>query len=250
MEEENTTTDAFHVGHLSLKLPPFMEDDPEAWFGLVEAQFELRSVTGDSKKFYHTVSVLQGEPQKQIKDILKLPRTTPDKYDQLKARLLDTYGMNDLDRSAQVMAWPPMAEDERPSVYINGLLSKMADIPTNHPFFRATVLSKLPGDLTELLRATSACDDIKTMIKDADRIWQGGYNKRKSANAINALRMQQNSNKGYKSKTYSRLADMPNSNGLCPWHQRFGNQARFCRDPCNFSIQPEKNGMKQDKNRI
>ena len=77
MEEENNTTDAFHVGHLSLKLPPFMEDDPEAWFGLVEAQFELRSVTGDSKKFYHTISVLQGEPQKQIKDILKLPIGQP-----------------------------------------------------------------------------------------------------------------------------------------------------------------------------
>ena len=126
------TTSTFHVGNVALKLPPFMEDDPEAWFGLIEAQFELRGITTDSTKFYHAVSVLQGNPQKQVKDILKLPRSITDRYSRLKERLTESYGMNEIDRAAQIMAWPIVDNDEKPSVYINGFLSMMADIPMDH----------------------------------------------------------------------------------------------------------------------
>ncbi len=142
------TASTFHVGNVALKLPPFMEDDPEAWFGLIEAQFELRGITTDSTKFYHAVSGLQGNPQKQVKDILKLPRSITDRYSRLKERLTESYGMNKIDRAAQIMTWPIMDNDEKP-VYINGLLSMMADIPTDHVFFRATILGKLPPQLTD-----------------------------------------------------------------------------------------------------
>ncbi len=121
-EETEAMVTLFHMGNIGLKLLTFMEDDPEAWFSLIDGQFDLRGVKADSTKFYHAVSALQGEPQRQVKDILKLPKQTPDRYEQLKQCLVDSYSLDKIDRAAQIMVWPPMAKDNRPSIYINGLL--------------------------------------------------------------------------------------------------------------------------------
>ncbi len=42
---------SFHVGNIGLKLPAFMEDDPVAWFSLIDGQFDLRGIKADSTKF-------------------------------------------------------------------------------------------------------------------------------------------------------------------------------------------------------
>ncbi len=231
MSKEDDVAKAFHIGNVSLKLPPFIEDDPEAWFALIEAQFELRYILSDSTKFYHAVSVLQGEPQRQIKDILKLPKETENKYEQLKARLIQSYGMHELDRAAKVMSWPSMSLDEKPSIYINTLLAMMADITTDHPFVRSTVLSKLPVELTEILRATCDCNDIRTIAKVSDQIWNGSRISTNRGTSIQAIKgqMQKTASKG-------KFESFPNVNGMCPWHHMYGNKARTCRDPCSFIV--------------
>ncbi len=175
LEDEKTEAMAtsFHMGNIGLKLPAFIEVDPVAWFSLIDGQFDLRGIKADSTKFYQAVSALQGEPHKQVKDILKLPKQTPDRYEQLKQHLVDSYSLDKIDRAAQIMAWPPMAEDDRPSVYINSLLSMLGDISPDYPFFRATVLGKMPARLSELLRATDDCTDVRDMANEADKIWAG-----------------------------------------------------------------------------
>ncbi len=49
----------------------------------------------------------------------------------------------------------------------------LADITADHPFFRATILSKLPVKLTEILRVTCDCKDVRTIAKVADQVWNG-----------------------------------------------------------------------------
>ncbi len=235
MSKDENKADAFHVGNVTLKLPPFIEDDPEAWFALIEAQFELRYILADSTKFYHAISVLQGEAQRQVKDILKLPKETEDKYNRLKARLIESYGMHELDRAAKVMNWPEMSPDEKPSVYINSLLAMLADITDDHPFFRATVLSKLPVELTEILRATCDCKDVRTIAKVADQIWNGSRIGANRKTLVQAFKGQ--SQKGKIGNSKGRFDDFPNVNGLCPWHHMYGTKAKACREPCCFNSQ-------------
>ncbi len=228
-QENETGANAFHVGHIALKLPAFMEDDPVSWFNLIEAQFELRYIAGDSTKFYHAVSVLQGEPMRQIKDILNLPKTTPDRYDQLKARLIETYGLEDIDRAEQLIEWPPMSEDERPSVFINGILSMLGNIPKDHAIVRALILSKFPPAIKAMLRSTSNCTNLKEMSREADRIWKGDRARRLSEKTVMTV------------KPVKSRGDL--KNGLCYWHFKFGSKARRCQEFCKWNSRKATKGM-------
>ena len=168
------------------------------WFSLIEAQFEIRGISTDIMKFYHAISVLQGEQQKQVKDILKLPKETPDKYEQLKDRLIGSYGLHDLDRAAQILALNNMAEDERPSIYINNMLALLGEIKADHPLFIMTVLNKLPMELAKILRATSKSDNVRELAKEADKIWQGTQHKRQHDQFINEVKYQSQNKRGAK----------------------------------------------------
>ncbi len=234
-EDEKTEAMAtvFHMGNIGLKLPAFMEDDPEAWFSLIDGQFNLRGIKVDSTKFYHAVSALQDEPQKQVKDILKLPKQTPNRYEQLKWRLVDSYSLDEIDRSAQIMAWPPMAEDDRPSIYINGLLSMLGDISPDHPFFRATVLGKMPARLSKLLRATDDCTDIRNMANEANKIWAGRNHRDLGLNMVRNLILGHQVPKQKPKKT--SLRDQPSVDGVCPYHAHNGSNAYRCKLRCKFA---------------
>ncbi len=59
------------VSAVSLKLPPFWTEQPEAWFVESEAQFALRKITSSLAKFYHVTAFL---PQETIVSVLDIVR--------------------------------------------------------------------------------------------------------------------------------------------------------------------------------
>ncbi len=239
--QETVTKVEHKEHHYSLKLPPFIEDDPHTWFSLIEAQFEIRGISNDSMRFYHAIAVLQGEQQKQIKDILKLPKDTPDKYEQIKFRLIGSYGLHDLDRAAKVLDWNNMAEDERPSVFIYNMLAMLGEIQANHPLFIMSVLNKLPLELAKMLRATSKCDNVVDLAKNADKIWQGSQHKRQNDLIVHELRYNSQEKEGVR----ARLGDRPHVNGVCPYHHTFGQQSHYCKQPCGFGKQSQGKTVKK-----
>lgn len=70
--------------NVSTKPPIFMEENVQAWFSIMEAQFNLQRITVSTTKFYHT---LAGLPSSVVGKILQTVLRGL-KYEELKEAML------------------------------------------------------------------------------------------------------------------------------------------------------------------
>ena len=68
------------------KLPDFWSTSPAAWFGVIEAQFQLRGTDAQRDKFALVTAVLPEASARRVAHILTAPTDTC--YDELKTALL------------------------------------------------------------------------------------------------------------------------------------------------------------------
>jgi hypothetical protein len=73
----------------TVKLLSFWLAAPEAWFGVAEAQFELRHVADEKTRHYHVLAALPEVTVRAIADLVGGP-VPEDAYTQVKRRLLAT----------------------------------------------------------------------------------------------------------------------------------------------------------------
>ena len=81
------------IAHVSIKPPPFTTKNPALFFFNLEAQFEVRRVKDHMTKFFHVVSYLPEHVMERIPDLVdpSTRLTSPDMFQTIKDRLLDTY---------------------------------------------------------------------------------------------------------------------------------------------------------------
>ena len=93
------------VNSAAVKLPTFWMHDPNLWFLQTEAVFASRvpAVTRDPTKFNHVVTALPSEALNAVKNVIRLPPTTPDSYEQLKATLTTTYGKTAAEKHVELI---------------------------------------------------------------------------------------------------------------------------------------------------
>jgi hypothetical protein len=80
-----------------IKLPPFWQARPAAWFVFVESRFRLRNIVDETAKFDHVLSALPEDMVGQILDLVEAaPAATP--YTFLRTRLLETHSLSDYEK--------------------------------------------------------------------------------------------------------------------------------------------------------
>lgn len=152
---------------VSLKLPPFWSAEPKIWFAQAEAQFALRKIVADDTKFYYVLSALDQATASRLKDFISDP-PEEEKYDALKARLLETFELNDTERASLLLHFRPLG-DTKPSALMDEMLALLGDHPPCF-IFRQLFLERLPQDMrTQLIDAD--IDDHRQLARRADRIW-------------------------------------------------------------------------------
>ena len=94
-----------NVSAVSVKLPTFWTHDPELWFLQTESVFNTRTpkVTRDPTKFYHVVTALPADALNKVQNIIRMPATTPDRYQRLKDTLQRTYGKTPAQRHVELI---------------------------------------------------------------------------------------------------------------------------------------------------
>jgi hypothetical protein len=83
---------AVTVNTVAVKLPKFWTADPNTWFSQAEASFRRSNVTASYTKYDHVLMKLPCDIVMSVRDLVNsMQPNTPDAYEQLKARLIDSY---------------------------------------------------------------------------------------------------------------------------------------------------------------
>jgi hypothetical protein len=91
-----------------IKLPPFEEDMPHAWYNQAEAYFPLHGVTDRMFWFYYIQWALTPVQKKLARDLLSIPDLPPIAYELLKEQLLRLYDKGEKDRCRRLLSMPPL----------------------------------------------------------------------------------------------------------------------------------------------
>jgi hypothetical protein len=159
---EETLSSAVYT--VAVRLPPFRQDWPAAWFTQAEVQFELAAITRHRTKFNHVVSQLNQQQAAEVEDIIaSAPEHKP--YDQLKTELLHSSTSRE-QRVRQLLSHEEMG-DRKPSQLLRHLKSLAPDVPDN--FLRTLWASRLQPHVHAILAGQTggSLDSISNL---ADRI--------------------------------------------------------------------------------
>lgn len=211
---------------VSLKLPTFWTAQPEVWFAQAEAQFNLRGITVDETKYYYVLAALDQETATRVLDLISQP---PDdnKYQALKTRLNDTFGLDKRERASRLLHFRPLG-DSKPSALMDEMLALLGD----HPpclLFEQLFLERLPEDIRIQL-VDAKIEDHRQLAKRADALWSS-RDMASISHTENAIQRKQPKPKAPGSARESKQ--------LCYYHRTFGEAARQCRQPCTW---PGKDG--------
>ncbi|XP_018359964.1 PREDICTED: uncharacterized protein LOC108759147 [Trachymyrmex cornetzi] len=251
------------------KIPPFCANDPEVWFAMVEASFQVAKVTDDTTRFHIILANADTAILPHIKDLIMNPPTNG-KYDAIKERILNVFSISQGARLRQLLKGQVLG-DKKPSHLLQELKNLAGDQATDS-IIRTLFIEQLPESYRTIL-ATIEESDLNKLASIADKIAEsvssnntlapinssktedsaGNYVPQTSSinktpehslleqlvQGMNTLLRERksrtrskspsNSRQPMRRRNHSRSAD-----GKCFYHRKFGNKAYRCQQPCNW----------------
>ncbi|XP_070158995.1 uncharacterized protein [Polyergus mexicanus] len=254
------------VNRIAVRIPPFWPEEPELWFAQLEGQFSLCGVTQDEAKYAYVLSKIEPRQAREIKDVITHP-PAHHKYEAIKKALIQRLTDSHETRIKQLLEREELG-DRRPSQFLRHL-STLAGTTVPNELLRTLWLGRLPQHMQAIL-ATRNNDNLEEVAEQADRIHEIGNNKAlvfaTSAETTNkkpweeqiqalsrqvaALTTQMaNATKRWdrergRSRQRNRSGNRARSKttrqeGVCFYHQRFGEKARKCTQPCTYKKNEE-----------
>ena len=228
------------VGSLKVKLPSFWPDKPEAWFVQAESNFKARRITNQQSKFHLVVIALDAETLDGVLDLLEEP-PKDDPYDQLKARLVQSYQLSKVDKIKRAME-ATAGDDENP-VKIADKIMALTRGASGEDIAKVMFLLQMPDSVRETMWAEplTTWPEMKTR---ASGLWHAGRTRKRTgvfeaarasepeANAVRAATKTQK--KGSKFQDFAATFYQRHG-GPCVFHEFFGKDAKRCRDPCSLA---------------
>ena len=239
------TYEEARVGMLSVKLPSFWPDKPEAWFGQAEANFRARRITSKKSQFNLAVVALDSETINGVLDLIEKP-PEDSSYDELKARLIQAFKISTVDKIQKAMELPQV-DDEMPSRMADNIIALTREA-TAEDFAKAIFMMKLPDGVRRTMWA-EPLQEWTAMKTRANGLWHAERTKNRAricdasvacAGNIGAARDPEanavrQATKGRRSSPFQEFAKAfkQTPNGPCVFHEFFGMGATKCRDPCS-----------------
>jgi len=170
------------------KIPPFWNEQPAAWFVLVENQFSINRIVDDNEQFAHALGALPQSIVPLISNVLTNPQPG-NKYNRLKTTLLNHYAISEEQRLDELISGLQQMGDLKPSHFYRLLEQKAGDSKLITPaLLKNRWLKRLPDELRAIL-ARDLNKDIEEILPVADQIWI--YAQSKTTSTIAAFKEQQ-----------------------------------------------------------
>ncbi len=225
--------------------------DPVAWFAHVEAHFELENLTSQQRRYFNIVKSLSQDSLRLIKDILANPHPTRP-YEFLKDRLLNNHSLTDFQKIKRQFKMGELGPQQKPSELLAHLVELTPADELESKYLIFLFIKRLP----KILRMQLEDDldlDLRDISERADRLWsmaepadeescQAGepvaavapFHKKKQQYQHTGRR----GNGAKSGKTAAPAAVTGKAerlaSGLCRYHWKFGEEARFCVKPCSW----------------
>ena len=210
---------------VSIKLPTFWTTQPHVWFQQAEAQFTIRGVTADQTMYAYVVAALDQDTASRLLDLLSHPPDT-NKYVTIKARLLKTFGLSRRVRANKLLNLDDLG-DRMPSALMDEMLS-LLDGHQPCMLFEQLFLNRMP-DPIRLQLAEADFSDPRKVAELADQLWLA----MEHGPAIHKATYQHRQSRP--KPTAQAKPDNTKSNAdWCFYHQRFGEKAKKCVQPCKY----------------
>ena len=225
------------VGSLTVKLPAFWPEKAEAWFIQAEANFRARKITSQMSKYNLVVIALDSDTIDGVLDLLEQPPES-DPYDQLKARLVQSFKMSKVEKIKRALEFPPLA-DENPIKLADKIMALTREA-SGEDFAKAVFMLKLPDGVRKTMWSEPLAS-WPEMKARASALWHAERTKSRPSvieaaevsgpeeNAVRTVPRKQRSSKFQEfAKTFNQR-----QNGPCVFHDFFGKSATRCREPCS-----------------
>eukprot|EP00731_Ephydatia_muelleri_P021797 Em0014g388a len=176
----------------------------------------------DDTKYYCVLAALDQPTATRLLDLISHP-PADDKYEALKTRLIETFGLSERERASRLLHFRELG-DTKPSVLMDEMLALLGD---HSPcfLFQQLFLERLPEDIRVQL-VDSEADDYRHLAKKADALWAS----RDMSFSTNAVQRRLSSQ-----KLKAKHPTTPTADYLCYYHRSFGQAARKCTKPCSWS---------------
>lgn len=254
-DTEETFADAqsMQISRVAVKAPPFWRSDPLLWFKQMESQFIMAGVTVDSTKFHTIVASIESNILEKVHDIIINPPTT-NMYESLKTKLIAAFSDSEDKRLKKLLTDVELA-DKKPSE----LLSQMRSLgqgKVSDDMLKQLWMQRLPSQMKAILSVSE--DRLEKLAVMADKICDSTDSEINMVSTSTDSRpsrldnierrleslctqmesfgrsrgQSQSRGKRNRSKSSSQR-DKP----LCWYHFKFGERAKKCISPCNFTRQ-------------
>ena len=243
------------VATVSLKLPSFWPADPEVWFAQVEAQFATRGISAQKTKYEYVFASLSAEFAVEVRDLIPKPPKT-DQYNKLKEQLIKCTAASEQRRLQQLFNAEELG-DRKPTQLLQcmqQLLGEKAST-TDGSFLQELFLRRLPSNVCMVLASTADTTSLDKLASLADKIMEVAtptssvsvVSQSQLTSEMEQLRtqisdlhklVQQLSISQQRNPSCTRSpSPAPNrsQSDLCWYHQKFGNGAKKCHQPCSKS---------------
>ncbi|XP_011883567.1 PREDICTED: uncharacterized protein LOC105570738 [Vollenhovia emeryi] len=249
------------VHKVAVRVPPFWNDEPELWFAQLEGQFTISEITQDSTKYSYALSQLNSSQIKEIKDVITQPPAA-DKYKAVKQALIQRMSVSQEQRTRQLLELEELG-DRKPSQFLRHLRT-LAGNNVPDSLLRTLWLERLPQQ-AQMILATRTDDRLNDVAEQADRIHEmtnkavvaSTYTpsatsleakvealiKQVASLTTHLSRDKKRDKKSERKRSRSRSqksAKGANNEKHCYYHNRFGEKAQKCTQPCTYKSENEK----------
>ncbi|XP_049313823.1 uncharacterized protein LOC125778731 [Bactrocera dorsalis] len=249
---EDTQNRNVEVAKVSIRIPPFWHAKPELWMAQVESQFIAAGITSDKTKYHTVVAAIESNVLAQISDIILNPPNS-ELYTTLKNRIITQFADSEQKRVKKLLQEQELG-DMRPSQLLREMRS-LAGSEINDNILKSIWMSRLPSNMRLIISISNEPLDKVALL--ADKICevsdtphvhvvetpdtaarsQSSIEQQLAEITKEIASIKANINRRHRSRSRNRppsRSDMQNnnSNGLCWYHHKFGNDAKKCRNPC------------------
>lgn len=254
------------VDSVAVKLPFFTPSDVDGWFIIVEAQFRLRKITSDATKADHIITGLGDKVTQILSWVRKQPNPADLCYSELKREVYKQFTLSPTQRAQQLIHLSEEALGDITPKQWRDEMGRLLSLPEGG-FIDITTeifLRRLPPCVREKIvnAHTRSLDDI---AEEAEALWVSSRAAQRNKGSVFAAaeaesyedecinlvsrrrphqraevqrssavwsRRRFDSRKPEERATSQTFKMTLSKNGFCPYHEKFGENAKRCFEGC------------------